>query len=345
MTGMAGLSEIRFLDGEESMANVEARRPPARKGGCFKTGCLGCLGVILLAVVLPLGWGFIEMARGVPETRRETQELTRVLPGIPDLVPPAGMPLPEGALAAVPAGRVYVDFSMAEFIIEPGPAGQPIRVEVDYDTATYELIEEYQAEGELGWTYRVSFRPRVSWLRRLLAGSLEDNNRVRLILPRGTPMSLIGDLGVGESDLELGGLWLTDVSVDISVGEHKIRFSEPLTQPLERLRVSSSIGEVKVTRIGNASPSQATLSHSLGEVYFDLRGEWRNDSDVEVTCGVGECGVRLPGDGVNVDLVRASITIGDQRAPRQGSLAQNIEGAPTIHVDVTGTLGELKVDD
>ncbi|MCZ6747162.1 MAG: hypothetical protein O7C74_08115, partial [Acidobacteria bacterium] len=153
------------------MAKVEAGHMPARKGGCFKTGCFGCLGVILLMVVLPLGWAFIEMARGVPETRRETQEFTRVLPNIPDLAPSAGLSLPEGALAAVPAGRVYVDFSMARFVIEPGPAGQPIRVEADFDTATYELIEEYQAEGELGWTYRVSFRPKVSWLRRLLAGS------------------------------------------------------------------------------------------------------------------------------------------------------------------------------
>ncbi|MCZ6832123.1 MAG: hypothetical protein O7F11_00100 [Acidobacteria bacterium] len=319
------------------MAKVEAGHMPARKGGCFKTGCFGCLGVILLMVVLPLGWAFIEMARGVPETRRETQELTRVLP--------AGLSPPEGGLAGVPAGRVYVDFSMAEFIIEPGPAGQPIRVEADFDTATYELIEEYQAEGELGWTYRVSFRPKVSWLRRLLAGSLDENNRVRLILPRGTPMSLAGDLGVGESDVELGGLWLTDVALDISVGEHKVRFSEPLAQPLETLRVSSWVGEVKVTRIGNASPSQVTLSHSIGEVYFDLRGEWRNDSEVEVTCGIGECGVRLPGKGVNVDLVRASISIGDQRAPKRGNLGPTIEGAPTIHVDITGTLGELTVDD
>jgi len=318
------------------MAEVEARRPPARKGGCCKTGCFGCLGVILLLVVLPLGWAFIEMARGVPAAQRETSELTRVLPGLPS---------PAGALPAAPAGRVFVDFSMAKFTIEPGPAGQSIRVEADYDTATYELVEEYQAESELGWTYNVSFRPKVSWIRRLFAGSHDENNSVRLILPRGVPMSLAGDLGVGESDLELGGLWLTDVSLDISIGEHKVRFSEPLTQPLDKLRLNSSVGEVKVTGIGNASPAQAILSHGLGEVYFDLRGEWRNDSDVEVTCGIGECGVRLPGKGVNVDLVRASISIGDQRAPERGNLNEMIEGAPPVHMDITGTLGELTVDD
>jgi len=327
------------------MVNMEAGRRPARKGSCFKNGCFGCLGVILLAVVLPLGWVFLEMARGVPETRRETQELTHVLPGNPDLAAQGGLPLPEGALAALPTGRVHVDFSMASFTIEPGPAGEPIRVEADYDTGTYELVEEYQAEGELGWTYNLSFRPKVSWIRRLFAGSHGENNSIRLILPRGTPMSLAGDLGVGQSDLELGGLWLTDVSLDIGIGDHTIRFSEPLAQPLETLHLSSWVGEVKVMRIGNASPSQATLSHRLGEVYFDLRGEWRNDSAVEVTCGVGACGVRLPGEGVNVDLVRASISIGDQRTPERGNLRPTIEGAPTIHVDITGTLGELTVDE
>ncbi len=313
------------------------------KRGCFRTGCFGCLGVLLLAVVLPLIWGFIEIARGVPEGERQTRDMARILPG-GSAAPDAGqqVTVPPAALAG---GRVILDISMAEFSIEQGPAGDPIRVEADYDTRTYELVEEFTGEGELGWTYNLRFRPSVSWLRRLLAGTDEQHGKVRLILPRGTPMSLAGNVGIGESKLELGGLWLTDVDLDIGIGSHTIRFSEPLPQPLEALRLDSSLGEVRVHGVGHASPHQVRLGHSVGEVRFDLRGDWRNDSEVEIACGIGECDVRLPGDEVNVELVRAAVTIGEARHPRREKLAQAPPGAPTLRVDISGTIGEVSVDD
>jgi hypothetical protein len=326
------------------MVEQGAVRKPSSKGGCFRTGCFGCLGVLLLAVILPLAYAFIEMARGVPVLQRETESRSQILPGTHDTALP-DMPPPGSVMAAVAPGHVKVDFSTGQFTIKAGPPGQPIRVEADYDTGTYELVEEYTSQGELGWSYSVRFRPKVSWLRMLLAGGQGQENSITLILPRGTPMELSGSLGVGESNLDLGGLWLTRVSLNIGIGEHKVRFDEPLPQPMEELRLDSSIGEVKVVRIGNASPRKVILEHSLGEASYDLRGEWVVDSEVEVACGIGECNVRLPGSDVNVDLVRASVTVGDQRAPDPARLARAGPDAPTIRVDATGILGELSVDD
>lgn len=326
------------------MVEQEPERKSAPRAGCFRTGCFGCLGVVILAIVLPLGWAFIEMARGVPELERETRTASQLLPGAHDYELP-GTASPGSEMAPMAAGHVEVDFSTGQFTIEAGPPGQPIRVEADFDTGTYELVEEYSSQGELGWTYNVSFRPKVSWLRMLLAGGEGGDNHIKLILPRGVPMSLTGNIGVGESDLELGGLWLTQIDLGVGIGEHKIHFDEPLPHPMEELRLSSSIGEVKVGRIGNASPRTVLLEHSLGEVSYDLRGEWSVDSEVDVACGIGECKVRLPGSDTNVELVRASVTIGEQRAPDRDRLSQAGPDAPTVKVDVTATLGELVVDD
>ena len=326
------------------MVEQEPGRSPARKRGWFRTGCFGCLGIVILAVVLPLAWAFIEMARGVPELNRETRTASQLLPGGHDSELPATPP-PGSQMAAMAPGRVEVDFSTGEFTIEAGPPGQPIRVEADYDTGTYELVEEYSSQGELGWTYHVRFRPKVSWLRMLLAGGQGQENNITLILPRGVPMSLTGDIGIGESNLDLGGLWLTQVDLGLGIGEHKVHFDEPLPHPMEELRLSSSIGEVTVGRIGNASPRTVLLEHSLGEVSYDLRGEWTVDSEVDVACGIGECKVRLPGSATNVELVRASVTIGEQRAPDRDRLNQAGPDAPTVRVDATASLGELVVDD
>ena len=121
------------------MVEQGAVRKTSRKGGCFRTGCFGCLGVLLLAVILPLAYAFFEMARGVPDLQRETESLSRILPGTHDTALP-GMPPPGSEMAAVAPGHVEVDFSTGQFTIEAGPPGQPIRVEADYDTGTYELV-------------------------------------------------------------------------------------------------------------------------------------------------------------------------------------------------------------
>jgi hypothetical protein len=158
-------------------------------------------------------------------------------------------------------------------------------------------------------------------------------------------VSLTGKVGIGESDLELGGLWLTDVALSIGVGEHEIGFRDPLREPLEEIRLRSSVGEVDVRRLGNASPRNVFLQHSVGEVRYDLRGDWLNDSEIDVACGIGECNVRLPRDDVAVELVRAGVTIGEENTGDVRRRGPAPPGAPTLRVGVSGTIGEVRVSD
>ena len=357
-----------------------------KRGGCFKTGCLGCLGFGVIVIALFVAYFFLEVIRGAPSVTPESRQLSHVIPGTPapepgsaagsgaavdpkapdQMVSPqelaagddrwahkgtgegeSGRPetIPALPVARLQPGRIVLDVSMSTFEIVPGPPGQPIRVEADYDTGSYELTESFEPAGELGWTYELTFRRTVSWLRLLMAGAGEPDNRIRLIIPRDVPVSLTGKVGIGESDLELGGLWLTDVALSIGVGEHDVSFREPLREPLEEIRLRSSIGEVNVKRLGNASPRNVFLQHSIGEVRYDLRGEWLNDSEIDVACGIGECSVRLPGNDVAVELIRAGVTIGEEDTGDVRRRGPAPAGAPTLRVGVSGTIGEVRVSD
>jgi hypothetical protein len=64
---------------------------------------------------------------------------------------------------------------------------------------------------------------------------------------------------------------------------------------------------------------------------------------VEVSCGVGECRVRLPGDEVRVDLERASLTLGEQNIQGLDRRASPPAGAPVLTLSVSGTLGEMTI--
>jgi hypothetical protein len=343
--------------------------------GCFKFGCFGCLGAVALLIGLPALLALVGYLMGSPNPDYETVERSRPLPALsvsqPDRISqpdspglledpetaagvaapgaagtitdvagsgPRSLDLEPDLESPVALGRVLLDLSMGEFTVVPGPAAEGIRVEADYDRASFDLEEHYEQEEDGTWTYELRLKNRVSWMRRIW-GNEDIKNQVRVILPRGFPMALEGKFGMGKSDLELGGLWLSQVDLDLSTGEHDVAFSEPTLKPLERLQVDARWGEVDLLSIGNASPAETEIQGKGGEFGVNLQGAWRTDGHVAVEFQFGECNVRLPED-VQVVYQRAKVGLGEKnlRRPEPDGIAA---GAPTLYLDLRGSFGEL----
>lgn len=304
------------------------------KRGCLRTGLVGCglaAGVGLIGLVVVAALALVAATR---EVRIEEVDAVRRVPSAEEIPPPSA------ALAGGRPGRVVLDVRWARFSIRAGLAGDPLRLEGSYDARGFDLTEGYEEAAGGGWIYRVRLVPRG------LALFYDDEdapNRLRLTLPPDTPIALEGAIGTGQSDLALGGLWLTAVDLELGIGEHEIGFDEPLREPLERFRLDTSLGELRVLSLGNASPATVDVSHSIGEVEIDLSGDWRRDATASVRCGIGECSVRLPRD-VRVDLSRPSVLIGEVDAPppRDRILGPDV---PTLALSVSGRIGEVQIRD
>jgi hypothetical protein len=299
--------------------------------------------VVLLVVVALVALGLLTGGR---EDRMEPIERSyrvpdsaRPVPLVAELADDAAPTLLSREIDVAEPGRIVLDLNRGSFEIRPGPSGEPIRLEGRYNEGRFELDERYETYGETGWTYRLSFDQRGLGLRAFIQTD-ENENRIRLIVPRDAPIILEGRVGIGQSDLELGGLWLLDVDLDVGIGEHTVSFAEPLPIPLGRLRLDTSVGVLSVEDVGNASPGDVWVKHSVGETHVDLRGAWRRDAEVLVSCGIGECNVRLPQD-VGIDLDRASVAIGESSGPRDRPPPKS--GAPTLKVSVSGSIGEVRV--
>jgi hypothetical protein len=311
---------------------------PAAKAGCFKRGCFGCLGVVGVLLILIMGWALITVVRGTPDVVRETNQVTHVIPPHTDSIQDSSEPL---IVDVGQMGRIVLDVSMATFKIVPEPPGTPMRLEANYDSGSYKLEETFEPSGELGWTYRLEFGKRSSFQ----FFHVNPDNRLELHVPAGTPLTLGGELGIGQSRLDLGGLWIESVDLETGIGEHVIDFSEPLSSPMASFELDASIGEVRVRRLGNASPASARVDHSIGEISVDLRGAWQNDSDVFVASSIGECRINLPSDRIGLELIGARVTLGESDSRRAHTRGEIPEGAPLIRLTARHTLGELRLTD
>lgn len=324
--------------------------------GCFKKGCLGCLGLLALAAVALLAILGLAALRGRDIPLLQSEALSQDLPPLlPAAAPPAEAPAgggspPAGVSREALAGRelpsplgspepvrLALSLSKGEFSLEPGPPGQPIRVEAEFDHDHFELTQHYDAEER---RYDVRFDARGGWLG--MIGVREAKNRVRVIVPRDYPFLLDARISMGQSRLEAGGLWLTEARLRLGMGDHAIAFSSPLRQALDRLEIDGSMGQLTVDGVGNASPARARFGLSMGELRLDLAGRWLADATIDISCGMGQCDVRTP-DDVALAIERASVAVG--ASSTRGALENRNPppGAPKLTINATGGMGEVNI--
>lgn len=321
-------------------------RPQGRSRSCLRYGCLGCLGFVgvfvAIAVIVTLIGVFSDHRGGKMQRDEQVQSLPagsaswdRGTQDLSDI----GKPLPAGA-----AGRVVLDLTMARFEIVPGEPGEPIRVEGRYKPEVFRLDTSMETADDGSWVYRVHFSRKGGWLKTMFADE-DDDNRVRLILPREVPFTLEGRIGVGQSDADLGGLWIVETDLELGTGDHTLRFDVPLARPMRAFRLHASVGELSVRRLGNASPAEIRVNHRVGEASIDLRGAWQCDAEIELRCGIGECGVRVP-DQATLELVSSGVWLGEssQSAVHRSNERQPPQ-APKLRLRASAKIGELNFSD
>jgi len=304
--------------------------------GCLKPvmfGCLGLLGVLVLValVTLTVAW------QNVSKQDVVEQESSAPVAARMDLDDTTADPADQTfrSLQRAP-GRVILDLGQGEFFVKAAAPGEGLSVAARYDQRTCELRESFEVLPDSTWVYRVHYRRTISALQALAQSILGGNppSRVTVSLPPDVPLDLVLSIRQGGGEIDLGGLWLRDVSIECHQGGLATDFSSPLREPVQKLALRSRMGGISVTRVGNASPLDLSVDTSMGGGDIDLTGPWRNDSRARFNVSMGGMGVNIP----EALTVRDLAEIGDQ------PLAEAVETrAPTIWVETSASRGEVEV--
>jgi len=321
--------------------------------GCIKYGFIGCLTLFALGIGLIFLLGLLQFTVDQADPEPESKDLSHELPtppeppdasaDVPDM--PEVLPLPgsQGDLPATPTtGRVIFDIDAAEFTISVGEPGEALRLVADYDAGSFRLEEELSESSDGTWLYEVTLESKGSLGGIYFRGNRHRRNQLELIVPPDHPIDLEGRVGVGETELNLGGLWLRDVDLDLGTGRHFVEFREPLREPMADFRLKSGVGEAEVRGVGNASPRAVEVKHQIGSLLLDLEGDWRADAEIDVNFQIGECRVWLP-DDVYTEVDRGRVSIGEQRIDPPRESDDIPEDAPTLRLRLSGSIGELRV--
>jgi len=322
---------------------------------------IGCLGVpIVLAILVAL---FLYAARGAMRSHgpAKTEPASLSIPieraasesssqgsqdsgaAGPAVVP--GRDLEEMAQAAGASYkplRLDLDLSEGHFIILPGPPGSDLKVEGEFDPRDYELTQETEDLGEEGRQVSIRFRGKSFF--RLFFNRGRNPNRLTIHIPQEVPTALHLRLGKCQSDIDLGGLRLTELEARLHMGEHEVGFSRPIAGELPRARFHTGMGQIHLNNLGNARAREYYLKGSMGEFRADFDGEWLPGFQSKAECrfSMGDMVVRVP-RGVRLSKdSRARVALGEARTVRSEEEPED-PNAPILQVNASASMGEIRV--
>ncbi len=298
--------------------------------GCFKTGCMGCLGVLLVGLVIT---GLLVLVGWISSTHKDIQE--RVLEA------GAAGPAAESPLTASGfdwrsrPGMVVMKMSHGGFTVVPDSAGAGLAARARFDAAAYTISENFSIEPDSSWVYTLEFHRHLNGLQAMFRGVFMKGNQpqVELTLPRDVPLVLKADIAMGGAEMELGGLWLRGADLHCNKGGFSISFAEPLREPMAELVLEGSMGGLEADHLGNASPAVLDVRWRLGGGDIDLTGDWRRDCRASFAIRMGGMAVTLPAD-VEVDgatTATPSLAAPDRESP-----------LPVLHISRRASMGDIE---
>lgn len=267
----------------------------AKRRGFFKTGCLGCLGLLVLVFVFLGINAIIALNRGDDQYVEDQVIGTKTTEATAPISDSRAAP-PAGAKPEAGRGWLILELGQGEFQLHQGEPGAGVLVKANYDASIYELEEYSHTWADSAWVYHVRFHRTITGLQAILREVMGGGQGAKLhvYIPPDLPVELNILVKEGGLEADLGGLWLTDVDLRFNKGGIVFDVSEPLVEPVDNLTIRGRMGGAQLMNLGNASPRALAVNCSMGGAELDLEGAWSRDCDARLKVFMGGMKVHVP---------------------------------------------------
>ena len=104
------------------------------------------------------------------------------------------------------------------------------------------------------------------------------------------------EIGFAECLIDLSGLSVADLSIDIGASECDLEFNRPNPVAIEMLDIDAGAGELKVEGLGNANFEEMRFDGGAGDFVLNFEGEFEGFKTARIDIGVGALRLELPRD-------------------------------------------------
>lgn len=240
--------------------------------------------------------------------------------------------------------RADLEYRAGGLRIAPGRANELYRMDASYDEDRYSPASTYDAaRGVVSLGLRSSGQ---GGLRVVSTRQLRQDANVAFAPSVDLHLDLT--LGAVQADIELGGLSLTELTMEAGASQAVIRFSEPNQSRCRAAEITAGAAELTLLGLGNSRCDRFELEGGMGKVTLDFGGAWTSSSQAEIKMAVGELNLRLPRRvGVRLTLDRFLASFEPAGLVRTGGAFQSPgydRAERKLDIDVTTAVGGVKVE-
>ncbi len=194
------------------------------------------------------------------------------------------------------ADRIMItaELGAGEFRIEPRDMEMVAIVDISYNPRRTDYEVDYKVSRSTGYLSLESDH-------RNNMNIDTDDNEWDITLSTRYETTLQIEIGACEADMDLGGIPLEELSIEIGAASGRVVFSEPNPIRMKRLDIEAGASSLELEEIGNANFEQFSFEGGVGSFTIDLRGEYNGESEVDIEIGLGSAEIYLP-DNVAVRI-------------------------------------------
>jgi hypothetical protein len=237
-----------------------------------------------------------------------------------------------------------LDYTAGLLRVGPGSGSRLYRMDLSYDDSRYVPISDFDSQSG---SVVLGLKPEGQGGVRVVSREQLRQTATVAFSPK-VDLSLALALGATETDVELGGLSISNLVVKTGASRAVIRFSQPNGARCEQAAVTAGAAEVSLLGLGNSRCDQIEFEGGVGKVFLDFSGSWTSSSRVGVKMAVGELTMRLPRTiGVRIRMDKFLASFDPVGLVRRGEWFESRNyGATERHLDIdlTTAMGGVKVE-
>ncbi len=184
---------------------------------------------------------------------------------------------------------VDLDFGAGDIVVVGEDIEDAARLELEYNPDRVEYLVDYAVSGERGHLS-------VECDHRRDHDIDTEENRLQLVMSTRYPARLQMDMGACDARLDLGGVPLEELNIDVGAASGEIEFSKPNRSRLREINIDAGATSLDIRMIGNANFDEMNFSGGVGSFDLDFRGEYNGESRIDMEIGLGSADIVLPKD-------------------------------------------------
>jgi hypothetical protein len=182
---------------------------------------------------------------------------------------------------------VSCSFGAGKLTVSPEDLADAARLEVAYEPEKVDYRVEYEVKDGTGYLEMKSH------LNHHL--NIDDtDNEWNAAFSTRYPMELKMEVGACEANIDLGGLKLDDLNLEIGAASGEIDFSRENQGRCRFMRCEAGASSLKIKNLGNAGFEDFKFTGGVGSFDIDFRGKYQGESTAKMEIGLGSGDITLP---------------------------------------------------